>query len=127
MNAKKDVSKGKKISPLYIVLLLLFLMSTAYLVYVSRSGHDVTILGNSFALSTFTGILSTFANMSLIIMVVYTGKIGFITALLLLILNFPMNMMGMVMRHDLSTLPGIFTNLLVIIVISASEGCREIV
>ncbi len=112
-----NVKKEKKISPLYVVLLLLFLVSTTYLIIVSRVDANVSVFGMSFSLSMFTGILSSFANMCMIIMVVYTGRTGFITALILVILNFPMNMMGMIMRHDVSTLPGIFNNFLVLVVV----------
>ena len=41
-------------------------------------------------------------------MVVYCKRIGFVTALILLIIQMPLNFMGMISRHDLSALPGIF-------------------
>ena len=113
MNAKK----GKKISPLFIALLILYVISTAYLLKVSRIVDTVDVFGTPVPLSMFTGVLSSFANMCLIIMVVYTDRIGFITALILVILNFPMNLMGMIMRRSATTLPGMFNNILVLVVI----------
>ncbi len=113
MNAKK----GKKISPVFIVLLILYVISTAYLLKVSRIVDTVDVFGTPVPLSMFTGVLSSFANMCLIIMVVYTDRVGFITALILVILNFPMNLMGMIMRRSATTLPGMFNNILVLVVI----------
>ncbi len=107
----------RKIPVLYIVILLLYLPTTFYVSIASRSQNTLMIMGMPIAISLFAGVLSSFNNMCLIIMVVFCGKLGFITALILLLMQLPMNLIGMVMRHNISTLPGIFNNLLIMAVI----------
>lgn len=107
--------KGSRQIPIqYIVLLLLYFPTAFYISRTARSDGVMTIMGMQLAVPLFVGVVSSFANMCLILMVVYCKRIGFITAIILLIMQMPMNFMGMISRHSLSTLPGIFNNLLVI-------------
>ncbi len=114
MNEKK---KKSKVSVLYLTLLILSLASMISISIVTRSEGNFMLMGVPVSISLFSGVLSSFANMCIIVMVVYAGKYGFNTAIVLLLLQFPMNMMGMMMRQDLSTLPGICNNVLVLVVV----------
>ncbi len=112
------LEKDRKPSAVYFLLLALYIISTFLLMKFGKTGGTVDLFGYTFPMSLLTGVLSSFANMCLIVMVVYAGKQGFITALVLLILQFPLNLMGMFTRHDIATLPGIFNSVLVIAVIT---------
>ncbi len=107
----------KKVSVLYIVLLVLNLVATYYMTQAGRSMDVVSVMGMDVAISLLTGVISSFSNMCLIIMVVYSGRIGFITSLILILIQIPLNSLGMIRRHDASTLPGILNNVLVTVVI----------
>ena len=104
----------RRIQRQYIELLLVYFLTIFYLSWNSRSERTIMIMGMPLAISLIVGVLSSFANLCLIIMVVYCKRIGFITAVILLTLQMPLNFIGMIQRHSLSSLPGIFNNLLVI-------------
>ena len=104
----------KSLLVLYAVLLFLYLLTSVYIIVAARSDASVTVFGIEMAVSMFVGVLSSFSNMCIIIMVVYCRKIGFITSIVLLLSQLPLNFMGMIQQHNVSTIPGIFNNLLVI-------------
>ena len=66
---------------------------------------------------SFSGVLTALANMSVIVMVVYFGKLGFYTALTILMIQFPLVLSNILIRHNFRPLPGLFNNLFTIFVI----------
>ncbi len=64
---------------------------------------------------SMTGILSAISNLGILLIVVFYKKMGFITSLILLLLQFPGLFSAIFVQQRLSSLPGIFTNILTII------------
>ena len=104
---------------LYLVIVLLYIV--ANVLTSSSAGGGGTLKVGGFALPTyaFAGIFSAMGNLCIVIIVVFFGKLGFYTALACLLIQFPMVLNGIIIHHNLSSLPGLFTNLLTIITIIA--------
>lgn len=102
---------------LYISLLILYSMLTFILMRVMRSSAVVMIKGNPIPATAFTGVLSSIANLSIILMVVFLGRLGFITGMIILVLNFPLMIVSLITGHNSSSIPGFFTNVFTIITI----------
>ena len=97
---------------LYVLLLMLFLLANYYTRYVSSSDYILRIFDSSIPLKSFAGAFSSIASMSIIIMVVYLKKPGFITALILCSVQFPIILVGVLKNHNLMGIPGLFVNIL---------------
>ncbi|MCR5686016.1 MAG: HD-GYP domain-containing protein [Lachnospiraceae bacterium] len=66
---------------------------------------------------TLNGILSPLANICIIFMVVFFGKLGFITSLTLLLFQFPMLIRSIFFMHNTSSAAGLFSNVFTIITV----------
>ncbi len=101
----------------FIVLVLLYLVSTVYVTIAARSQSVIATRDMEIPFSSFTGVFSSIANLCIIFMVVYFGKTGFIIGLIMLVLQFPMVLQGIIVRQSVNSIPGVFTNLLTVIAI----------
>ncbi len=81
--------------------------------------NPVIVLGVEFPAVSFTGVLSSLANILLILMVVFLGKRGFITALVMLMIQLPMIVRGFFVGGNAASLPGIFGNLFTLLPVVA--------
>ncbi|MBP5607166.1 MAG: HD-GYP domain-containing protein [Lachnospiraceae bacterium] len=72
---------------------------------------------NSLPVSAFSGVFSALSNLCIIIMVVLYHKAGMCVALLLSIVQFPMQIMRIISAHNLASIPGLFMNITTIIII----------
>ena len=134
MNKKKTKEKQKRVleqtlerlytskrnSPKSLFVLLLFLYVTATVIVSSSAGSSGTIMvaGHAFQVYTFAGVFSALSNICVIFLAVYYGKTGYFTALTVLLIQIPFIVMGVIVRHNLTSLPGIFGNILTIIAIT---------
>ncbi len=109
---KKDIPKT-----LYVFLLVLYSGATLYTLLATRSHDTVEVMGVTMGFSGFTGVFSSVANICLIFMVVFFGKLGFITSLILLALQFPGLFISIVINHNMVAIPGFFTNIVTIIAV----------
>ncbi|MBO4865122.1 MAG: EAL domain-containing protein [Ruminococcus sp.] len=109
---KRTASKG-----LFVILLVMYLASTA-IISMSASSHKVlNIAGSEISVYAFAGVFSAISNIAVMFMAVYFGKKGFFTSLFFLLLQFPMMVNGIINHHNLQSLPGAFTNILTIIAV----------
>lgn len=102
---------------LFILLLLLYLITSFVITRISRSDLMIPVLGGMIPLSACTGVLSPLANICVIFMVVFFKRTGFITSLVLLCMQYPVMLYNLFFRHNLSALPGVFSNLLTVIAV----------
>ena len=111
----KSLSTGRN-APLIFFLILLALYFLASLVTsgVARSSEVIFVLGAPIPVTTLTGVFSALSNICVILMVLFYGQLGFLTALALLLIQFPAMLMNIFLRHAYSSIPGIFTSLLTI-------------
>lgn len=109
----------KKSAPksVYWILLFGFIATTMAIGVTAGSSNEVSIAGQSLPVYTFAGVLSSLSNICVILLAVLFDKPGVVTALILLIADFPMIMTGIIVRHNMTSLPGIFGNLLAFIAV----------
>ena len=77
----------------------------------------LTIGNTQLPMSAFAGVMSTFANLCIILLVVFYRKTGFIAALVLLLGQIPIWARNLIVTQQMGSLPGIFSTLLTLIVI----------
>ena len=106
----------KRIS-VFLLLLTLYAVTSAMVTIVARTPGSFSIFGATINYSTLTGILTSLANTFIIFLVVFFRKPGFYTTLAILMIQFPVILVGFIKMQSTRTLPGIFTNLFTIIAI----------
>ena len=102
---------------LYVLLLVIYSGATLYTILATRSQETVVILGETVKVSSFTGVFSSLANICLILIVVFFGKLGFVTALILSVIQFPGIFISIVVNHNMFAIPGFFANVVKIVAI----------
>lgn len=103
---------------LFVFFIILYLVSTRIVIYVSSSSGTINIMNNPVPLSVFAGVFSSLANIFVIFLSGAYGKLGYITSLVLLSLNFIGYYQNLFIRHNFASLPGVVGNLLTITAIS---------
>ena len=82
--------KLRKRSKYYIIIpITLYVLLYICTIIAARSGAVMTIGENTLPMSAFAGVFSSFSNICLVTMVLFHKKTGFITALLIIVLQFP--------------------------------------
>ncbi len=102
---------------MFVFLIIFNVMASVFTFIVSRTGGSVFLFGGQVSITAFTGVVSSFANICLIFMVVYYKRLGFIVALILSLAGFPIMLMGIFAQHILSIIPGLFTNMVTVLAI----------
>ena len=103
---------------MYILLLLLFVIAAVIVRVLSASQAEVVFFGRPIPATSFTGVFSAFSEICVIFMTFYCGKKGFYTALGLLLLQIPMVLVGIIVRNNVASIPGVFGTLLAIVAIT---------
>ena len=102
----------------FICMLILFFVVSRYTNISARSDGVLMIKGNAIPVSAFTGVFSAIGNLCIIFIVVFYKKFGFVTSMIILVLiQFPSIVIGMIMSRTLMSIPGLFSNLFTIIAI----------
>ena len=111
---KLTLNKG---APKFVfALLIIFFFFCNYLtVTAAASKNIINFLGIKIAISAFTGVFSSLANISIIFLAVLFWKVGYYTALILLLIQFPQLTRSMLQRQNPNNIAGLFTNLSAII------------
>ncbi len=102
----------------YFTLLLLYIAANIAVSSMAGSNSEIRIGGQDLPVHTIVGVFSSLANICVIFMTVYCGKKGYFTAILLLTLQLPIIFMGVLVKHNITSLPGIFGNILAIIAVT---------
>ncbi len=95
----------------FAILILLFITASYLLTIISRSQAEIVLLGNKVPVSIFTGVLSSLANICLVIVVVMFRKPGFVTALVLQLAQMPIMIISLITRNNVSAIPGLCGNI----------------
>ncbi|MCR5830561.1 MAG: HD-GYP domain-containing protein [Lachnospiraceae bacterium] len=106
-------NRKKKII-LYSVLFGLYSIAMITIILLSRRGGTFTLFGQEVAVGVFTGALSSFASMCLIIVAVYSVRIGYVVSLVLTIAQFPTIIVMLIRGRYATSIPGFFSNILVL-------------
>ena len=101
----------------FAVLVLLYIATAVIMRRVSGSRDMIAIGKAQLPVATLAGVLSCLANICSICLVVLYGKSGFIAALTLLLIQFPLLVRNSIIDWNVGSIPGLFINLLTIIAI----------
>ncbi len=115
-----DLARRKEAPTGVFVVLLILYFAAAFIVSSTAGSQNVVYFGDSqVAVYTFAGIFSSAANLLIILMVILCGKTGFIASIVILLIQIPMLLAGIIVRGNFTSLPGVFGNAMTIVVILA--------
>ncbi len=110
-------AKAKAPAGAFVVLILLYIMSVVMITVVARSEAVITLGDMKAPLDSFAGVFSALSNICIIMIVVFYGKSGFIASLVMLLGQFPSMVTGLLIRHQPSSISGLFTNTFAIVAV----------
>ena len=115
----KRLYATQKKSPEVGFWLLLFTYFAANIIVsmVAGSEYNFRLLGEEFPAYSFAGVFSSLANICVILIAMFYEKRGFWTAVVVLLVQSPIVLAGIIFRHNTTSLPGIFGNLLALIAV----------
>ncbi len=113
LSLKKETPKSA-----FILLMLLYAIGSFFTIRTSTIPGEIRIGGFQFAYSAFTGVFSTLSNVCLICLVTLFRRVGYICSLTICLMQFPMMVLNIFVRNNPAALPGFFTNIMIIGVIS---------
>ena len=113
LSLDKEAPKG-----VFVLLVVLFVFSIFLTSSISRSEATAVIFGIPFEIKSFTGISSMLGNICLICLAMLYRKNGYLTALALILLQFPLMFINIFIRSNYGNIPGLFNNILIILAIT---------
>ena len=102
----------------FILLIILYIAASIVVSVVAGAKGIVLLAGNPIPIYAFAGVFSSLSNICVILLVVYCGKPGFFTSIAALLIQLSTVSVGIFMRHNFTSLPGVFVTLLTMIAIS---------
>lgn len=112
LSHKKDMPK-----PFFAVILFLCIASSVALRKVANDPTMIHIMGCRVPMQSFAGVFSSLSNICLIFLAVFYGKVGFLTSMGMMLIQFPMMIMGLVVGRNMTTIPGMFNNIFAIVAV----------
>ncbi len=112
-NNRKEKRKTPK--GVYFLIIALYVSASFCVVYVSRSDRVMMPGGKVLPFSAFAGVLSSMANILLIFLTVFFDRLGFVTSLLIILIQLPMMIGNIAAQPTLASLPGVFSSLFTIV------------
>lgn len=106
---------GRMPKSVLVLLVVLFIIPSIAVTAISRTQGSFPFAGFEIPLSVLPGVLTSFANMCLILMVVFFGKPGLSVALALLLVQFPLLSRSLFVYHAFNSIPGFTMNIFTII------------
>ena len=103
----------------YFLFLLLYILAIVVVNKTARN-HDAAlmIMGAPVPVTAFTGVFSALGNVCIIFLAVFYRKLGYFTALIACLIQFPILFIKLVVMHSFANLPGVFSNAFTIVAIS---------
>ena len=98
----------------FIVLLILYIVAAVIISATAGSRTDINIFGMPIPIYSLAGIFASLSEICVLFMTLYCGKKGYFTSLVLLIIQIPIVLVGIISKHNLTSLPGVFSSLLAI-------------
>ncbi|MCR4792004.1 MAG: bifunctional diguanylate cyclase/phosphodiesterase [Lachnospiraceae bacterium] len=106
----KGITKHEVPKSAYVLMVLLHVISSVMLTGFARSSDSMMLMGMNIPVVAFVGIFSSLGNILLILMVLLFEKLGFVTALIILVAQYPMMLTSIIKRGAVSSIQGLFTN-----------------
>ena len=102
----------------FILILLLYGIATFLTRSSSNTQAEITLFGETMRFSALTGVFSMLGSTCIIVLVMLFRKVGYFTAMFLLIVQLPGLIINIFVRHNVQSLPGLFTSFMIIIAIT---------
>ncbi len=99
----------------FVALLASYLLIARYTNLVGRSQEMLMIGDHPTPVSAFAGVVASVANICVISMVIFYGKTGFYTTLLIFLIRFIKLLLGVIFEHSITSIPGTATSVVLII------------
>ncbi len=126
--AVNNIYLGKKPALWAFFLILFFYALVSVLVVMAaRSEVVFSLFGTMVPFAAFTGVFSLAANISLMFLVIFYRRTGFITALIILFSQFPIMFVNFFVSQTSASIPGLFSNIFTIAVCSIIHMNNQIV
>ena len=121
MNRSLDKLAPEKKAPTstYIILLVSYIIADIVVSVTANAKGSISLAGMSISIYAFAVVFSSVANICVILMTIFCGKKGYITSMIVLLVQLPIILMGVIGQHNLNSLPGVFGNILAVIAITA--------
>ena len=104
--------------PFYFLLLVIYVLANVG-IQTTRVSQEVMLLkGGVLPIPSLTGVCSSLASITIILIVVFFGKLGYITGLLSCIAQIPSLYNTIVRYHAYTNISGVFSNILLIFTIT---------
>lgn len=113
LSIKKEAPKSA-----FILLILIYAISMFLTIRASTTEGFVSIGDTFISFSSFTGVFSMLGNICIICLVMLFRRVGYIVSMTILLMQFPLMVVNIFLRGNLSALSGFFSNLLAIGAIS---------
>ncbi len=119
MEKKTGLKYENRITNILGFVLLLVLYGLAYfgLNYISRANFMISIFGAVMPAQVLTGVISSLTNICTILFVIFFKKTGFITAIVLTVVQFPVLIVKFVIQQSAQSIPGFFSTIFTLIAI----------
>ena len=101
----------------FVVLLMLYIISSVTVTLTAGSQRVVALGSNTISVYTFAGVFSSISNLCIVLMVVFCGRRGFIASVIVMMIQLPMILVGIIVRGNITSLPGLFGVALTLIVV----------
>lgn len=102
----------------FILLMLIYAISIFMTIKSSTTQGFVSIGDDYIAYSSFTGMFSMLGNICIICLVMLFRRVGYIVSMTILLMQFPMMIVNVFLRNNLSAISGFFSNIMIIGAIS---------
>ena len=113
LSLKKETPKSA-----FVLVMLLYAIATFLTISASRTQGSIVVFDTPIAYSAFTGVFSMLSNICMICLVMLFRKVGYIVAMTLSLIQFPLMIVNVFVRKNASALPGLFMNVMLIGIIS---------
>ena len=114
----ESLEVGRQTHKSVLILLLLLYFAAAFATSMTAGSQKEVMIGSiPLSVYTFAGIFASLSNLCIIFMVIFCQKAGFIVSAILVILRIPMMLVGILVRHNYTSIPGLFVDFLTIIAI----------
>ena len=113
LSRKKETPKSA-----FILLVILYFISTALTIMASRSSGYIVVFDNPIQYASFAGVFSSLSNVCIICLAVLFRRTGFITSLFFLLMQFPLMAINIFVKHVTTNLPGLFMNFFTIVAVT---------
>ena len=103
---------------IFVALIIAYVIATVMVSFVATGNRTIVVNGITLPANVFAGVFSSLANIVVIFLSGFYGKLGYITSIVLLLLNFVGYFQNTFVRRNYASLPGVVGNVLTLTAIS---------